>query len=130
MSGLHFLPGSIEPEPDEYQVIRRLWAEGATMQSIAEAVGMTARKIDHLRAAGKLELPSRGRGAGRKLTQRLPSPSEIRRATANIRSKWTAEEEAQRRAGSGGVMSDTALRITALPPGRNGIQRGLTFLRE
>lgn len=128
MSGLHFMPGSIE-EPAEYATIKQMWAEGATMREISEAVGVSPRKIDYWRQAGKLELPSRGRGAGRKLTQRLPSPSEIRRATADIRSKWTAEEEAQRRAGSGGVMSETALRITALPPGRNSIQRGIQFIR-
>lgn len=128
MSGLEFMPGSIA-EPAAYRIIREMWAEGATMREISEAVGVSPRRIDYWRQAGKLELPSRGLGAGRKLTQRLPSPSEIRRATANIRSKWTAEEEAQRRAGSGGVMSDTALRITALPPGRNGIQRGLAFIR-
>lgn len=129
MSGLYFMPGSVA-EPAEYEVIRRMWAEGATMQSISEAVNMTARRIDHLRAAGKLDLPSRGRGAGRKLTQRLPSPSEIKKRCLAVQATWSPEEEQARRAGSGGVMSATALRITALPPGRNGVQRGLAFLKE
>ena len=128
MSGLEFMPGSVA-EPAEYEVIRRMWSQGETMQAIAETVGVSPRKIDYWRQAGKLDLPSRGLGAGRKLTQRLPSPSEIRRATAIIRAQWSAEEEAQRRAGSGGIMSASALRITALPPGRNGIQRGLQFVR-
>ena len=126
--GLHFLPGSIE-EPAEYEVIRRMWAAGETMQCISEAVGMTARRIDHLRQAGKLDLPSRGLGAGHKFAQRLPSPSEIRKRCLAVQASWTPETEQARRAGSGRVLSDTALKQTPMPYGRSATQRGMRFLQ-
>ena len=129
MSGLEFMPGSVA-EPAEYEVIRRMWAQGVPLQAISEAVGMTARRIDHLRAAGKLNLPTRGLGAGHKLTQRLPSPSEIRKRCAAVRAGWSPEEEQQRRAGSGSVMSPTAIRQAPMRYGRMAMTRGVKFLEE
>ena len=129
MSKLHFMPGSVEPEPAAHRIIKEMWSQGETMQCIAEAVGMTARRIDHLRAAGRLDLPSRGRGAGHKFTQRLPSPSEIRKRCAAVRAGWDEATEQARRAGSGRVLSDTALRQTPLPFGRSATQRGMRFLQ-
>jgi len=117
-------------EPPEWETIRQMWAAGVKMADIGAAVSISPRRIDFLRSSGKLYLPSRGRGAGRKLCPREPAPAEIRQRCLEIRKTWTPAEEADRRAGSGRCLSDTALRTRAAPIGKAGETRGVEFIPQ
>ena len=130
MSGLEFLPGSVEPEPAEYRIIREMWSQGHRMADIAAAIGVSSRHIDHLRAAGRLYLPKRPIGSGLKQTPRDPAPAEIRQRCLAIRRAWTPEEEQARRAGSGRCLSPTALKQTPMPFGLMASRRGIQFLPQ
>lgn len=128
MSELVFLPDP--SEPPEWETVRRMWAEGCRMADIAAAIGKTSRHIDHLRDSGRLYLPKRPIGSGLKQTPRDPAPAEIRQRCLEIQKAWTPAEEADRRAGSGRCLSDTALRIKAAPVGKTGTARGVAFLPQ
>ena len=128
MSQLVFFEGAID-ESAAFDEIRRLWAENVPLSQIAEATGVSSRRIDHLRALGKLVLPTRGLG-GNQITKsppRPPSPSEIRRRAAAVRRRWSREEALLRRAGGGTVLSRTALENSPEPPGRQASQRGVSL---
>lgn len=83
----------------QVRAVSRLWRSGATRDEICRAVGITnsvfrARLADQLAA---LPRRGRGRGGGRKLAQRDPSPDEIYgRLTLEVQAKWTDEEREER----------------------------------
>jgi hypothetical protein len=94
----------------EISTIERLWQEGLPRADIADAVGIRTRQLETLKAKGLISVPKRqGAGGGQK--GRPPSPSEIKARCREVQARWTKEEEQERRAGSGTVVSDNQLRI-------------------
>ncbi len=111
MSDLYFIGES------EISTIERLWAKGLPRADIADAVGIRTRQLETLKSKGLIDVPKRqGKGGGHQ--GRPPSPSEIKRGCAEVQARWTAEEEALRRAGSGSISTDNALRIQGERYGR------------
>lgn len=111
MSDLYFIG---EPE---IETIERLWREGWQRADIADSVGLKTRQLETLKTKGMISVPKRqGANGGKK--GRPPSPSEIKRACREVQSKWTPQEEQERRAGSGTVATDNSLRIQGERYGR------------
>lgn len=76
--------------------LRRLWASDSSLDEICEEMGMEAQAL--LRFAGELGLQDREAPECY-----LPSPLEIRLASARIRMGWT---QVEREARLGGRLSD------------------------
>ena len=93
----------------EISTIEKLWSEGLPRADIADAVGLKTRQLETLKAKGLIDVPKRqGKCGGSK--GRPPSPSEIKRACAEVQAGWTPQEEQERRAGSGTVRTETGVR--------------------
>ena len=102
--------------PEQIALVRELWADGHRRGYIAEQAGITARRLDDI--TRKLGLPRRQRGSqGGPTLERPPSPLEIRRRAAEVRSRWSEQDWADRAVGSK-MLSINELRQTPLPPGR------------
>lgn len=94
----------------EIDTIEALWREGLPRADIADAVGLRTRQLESLKHAGLIDVPKRqGANGGQK--GRPPSPSEIKARCREVQARWSAEEEALRRSGSGSVTTDNQLRI-------------------
>ena len=104
-------------DDEQRQTVEELWQEGLPRADIAEAVGLRTRQLETLKAKGMINVPKRqGKCGG--IKGRPPSPNEIRAACREVQSKWTPQEEALRRAGSGTVASPSALKEEGLRYGR------------
>jgi hypothetical protein len=86
-----------------------IWQAGATTAELAEQMGWAPRAVDHLRQWGKLHLPSRPIGSGKKTKRRDLTPREIRSRAAGVRDNWSEFELLNRRAGPGRVLADKDL---------------------
>lgn len=117
MKDLVLLPGVVEPagadddaDAEVKAEITRLWDLGLNTAEISARTGVKTRRIQSWAEAGKLTLTPRGRGVGSKAQRRPPSPSEIKARCEQVRRTWSEFDRQSRLAGSGRVLSPTALR--------------------
>ena len=93
----------------EIDTIEALWRQGLPRCDIADAVGLRTRQLESLKHKGMIDVPPRqGKNGG--CQGRPLSPSEIKRACAEVQQSWTPEEEQLRRSGSGTVTTESGLR--------------------
>lgn len=76
---------------NEKRKLRHLWKSDCPLDEIQEDMGFTAEKLEQARVF--LGLPP---AADRECKAYLPTPEEIRLATAEIRSKWSQSEREER----------------------------------
>ena len=106
----------------EIDTIEALWRQGLPRCDIADAVGLRTRQLESLKAKGLINVPKRqGKNGG--CQGRPPSPSEIKRACAEVQAWWTPEEEQLRRSGSGTVTTESGLRTQGERYGRTAYER-------
>lgn len=108
--------------------IEARWKQGrSTRAQIAAEFNLrSVRELDYLRETGVLKLPRmQGKGGGRPVGWRDPSPKEIEALAAEVRAKWSPFEELNRRSGPGRVLSDSQLEIAAPRIGRAASPRSL-----
>lgn len=86
-----------------------LWSQGLSRAEVAEQMGWKTRTLDMLRETEQIRLPSRGKGAGKKVHLRDMTPREIRSRAEGVRNNWTHFEELNRRTGPGRVATDFEL---------------------
>ena len=116
MNKLYFLDGAVEVERHpQADLMEELWRQGRTMAEIADAVGLTSRKIDALRDKGAVSMPKRtlGFNGGADKAQRDPAPSELRRRCLAVQATWTPERWSEAAVGSR-MLSNSEMR-TAEP---------------
>ena len=102
---------------DELQTIEQLWEQGVSRAEIAETIGIKTRQLESLKASGRIRVSKRqGQGGG--ASGRPPSPSEIRKACQEVQSQWDSFTESERRAGSGNIFTDNALKLDGERLGR------------
>ena len=77
---------------------------------IAKHIGIKTRQLETLKHSGRIKVSNRqGRGGGK--AGRPPSPAEIRKACQEVQSQWDSFTESERRAGSGNIFTDNAMRL-------------------
>lgn len=95
---------------DELHTIEQLWEQGVSRSEIAETIGIKTRQLETLKASGRIRVSKRqGQGGGQ--SGRPPSPAEIRKACQEVQSQWDSFTESERRAGSGNIFTDNAMRL-------------------
>lgn len=86
---------------NEKRKLRHLWKSDCPIDEIQEDLGFTEAMLEEARIF--LGLPP---ASERECKAYLPTPEEIRLATAEIRSKWTQSEREERlRSAWGGILS-------------------------
>ena len=130
MKDLAFFPGTVDvdAEAEVRAEITRLWDLGLTTAEISSRTGVKTRRIQSWAEAGKLALTPRPRGVGSKAQRRPPSPSEIKARCAEVQRTWSEFDRQSRLAGSGRVLSPTALLHASPPLSKTQIQGGIDLL--
>jgi hypothetical protein len=77
--------------PEQLELARKLWAEGATRDEVCREIGVTVDRFQARLRDQLADLPRRGRGNGWRGPTADPTPAEIRMACAEFRKKWPAE---------------------------------------
>ena len=89
--------------PEEIEVVEGLWIEGAPRAEIAGEINVSVYWLDEQRWDGRQlsHLPKRVKGFGGgkwdRAKSREPTPEQIAQRAAEIRARWTDEDEANRR---------------------------------
>lgn len=132
MKDLVLFPGTVDVDADaEVKAeIVRLWDLGLTTAEISSRTGVKTRRIQSWAEAGKLVLSPRGRGVGSKAQRRPPSPSEIRARCAEVQRTWSEFDRQSRLAGSGRILSPTALLHASAPPSKIQVEGGINLLPQ
>lgn len=88
---------------NEKRKLRHLWKGDSTIEEILDELGFTPEQLESARVF--LGLP---RDEDRECKAYLPTPEQIRIATAEIRSRWSQSEREERiRAAWGGTLNGT-----------------------
>lgn len=89
--------------PEEIEVVEGLWTEGAPRATIADEINVSVYWLDEQRWEGRQlsHLPKRVKGAGGGKWERGknmdPTPEEIAQRAAEVRARWSEEDEINRR---------------------------------
>jgi len=113
LNKLHFFDGAVDVERHpQADVMEEMWRRGCTMAEVADAVGLTSRKIDTLRDKGAVSMPKRpvGTNGGADKAQRDPTPSELRRRCLEVQATWTPERWSEAAVGSR-MLSASEMRV-------------------
>lgn len=77
--------------PEQLELARKLWAEGASRDEVCREIGVTVDRFNARLRDQLADLPRRGRGGNRRAPTPDPTIAEIRSRCAELRRRWPAE---------------------------------------